>query len=163
MTLYDRDNLEFNVAETTPTGNFSLGTYRVSLRDRTCNCGYFIQALHYPCRHAVACCAYSHLSWATYFHEVYRLRMDFNVYEMGFNLPIPEGLWPPYDGPTVIPDPSKRRAYQDHPRSTRIRTNMDEADPNRPKQCRLYRQRGHTRRNCSQGGVTGGSGAVGRV
>ncbi|XP_057730518.1 uncharacterized protein LOC130945838 [Arachis stenosperma] len=31
VTLYDRDNLEYTVAETTPTGLFSLGTYRVSL------------------------------------------------------------------------------------------------------------------------------------
>ncbi|XP_072066884.1 uncharacterized protein [Arachis hypogaea] len=38
---YDRDNSEFTVAETTPTGSFSLGSYRVSLRDQTCDCGYF--------------------------------------------------------------------------------------------------------------------------
>ncbi|RTK55696.1 hypothetical protein DRJ73_15150, partial [Enterococcus faecalis] len=36
VTLYDRDNSEFTVAETTPTGSFSLGTYRVSLASRTC-------------------------------------------------------------------------------------------------------------------------------
>ncbi|RYQ97092.1 hypothetical protein Ahy_B08g093086 [Arachis hypogaea] len=30
-----------------------FGVYRVSLRDRSCNCEYF-QTLHYPCRHAVA-------------------------------------------------------------------------------------------------------------
>ncbi|XP_015954649.1 uncharacterized protein LOC107479010 [Arachis duranensis] len=41
VTLYDRDNSEFTVAETTPTGSFSLGTYRVSLASRTCDCGYF--------------------------------------------------------------------------------------------------------------------------
>ncbi|XP_057746139.1 uncharacterized protein LOC130965389 [Arachis stenosperma] len=40
VTLYDRDNSEFTVAETTPTGSFSLGTYRVSLASRTCECGY---------------------------------------------------------------------------------------------------------------------------
>ncbi|XP_072081230.1 uncharacterized protein [Arachis hypogaea] len=49
---------EYTVAETTLTGNFSLGTYRVSLRDRTCDYGYF-QALHYPCCHAIASCAQS--------------------------------------------------------------------------------------------------------
>ncbi|XP_029144296.1 uncharacterized protein [Arachis hypogaea] len=61
VTLYDRDNSEFTVAETTPTGSFSLGSYRVSLASRTCDCGYF-QALHFPCQHALACCAYSRVN-----------------------------------------------------------------------------------------------------
>ncbi|XP_025616578.1 uncharacterized protein [Arachis hypogaea] len=60
VTLYDRDNSEYTVAETTPTGSFSLGTYRVSLGSQTCDCGYF-QALHFPCPHTLACCAY----WCT--------------------------------------------------------------------------------------------------
>ncbi|XP_016177849.1 uncharacterized protein LOC107620153 [Arachis ipaensis] len=60
VTLFDRHQSEYTVAETTPTGSFSLGTYRVSLQDRTCDFGYF-QALHYPCCHAIACCAQSRL------------------------------------------------------------------------------------------------------
>ncbi|XP_016167955.1 uncharacterized protein LOC107610415 [Arachis ipaensis] len=149
VTLYDRDNSEFTVAETTPTGSFSLGTYRVSLASRTCDCRYF-QALHFPCQHALACCAYSRVTWSFYVHSVYQISSVFRVYQMGFTPPIPEGFWPPYDGPTVIPDPAKRRAREGHPRSTRIRTNMDEADPNRPKMCGLCRQPGHTRRSCPQ-------------
>ncbi|XP_016200324.1 uncharacterized protein LOC107641343 [Arachis ipaensis] len=149
VTLYDRDNSEFTVAETTPTGTFSLGTYRVSLASRTCDCGYF-QALHFPCQHALACCAYARVSWSSYVHSVYQMTSVFNVYRMGFTPPIPEGYWPPYDGPTVIPDPNRRRAREGRPRSTRIRTNMDEADPNRPKRCGLCRQPGHTRRRCPQ-------------
>ncbi|XP_015946669.1 uncharacterized protein LOC107471695 [Arachis duranensis] len=157
VTLYDRDNSEFTVAETTPTGSFSLGTYRVSLASRTCDCGYF-QALHFPCQHALACCAYSRVTWTSYVHSVYQISSVFNVYRMGFTPPIPEGFWPPYDGPTVIPDPAMRRAREGRPRSTRIRTNMDEADPNRPKRCGLCRQPGHTRRSCPQ---VGGSSQTG--
>ncbi|XP_052119111.1 uncharacterized protein LOC107495454 [Arachis duranensis] len=157
VTLYDRDNSEFTVAETTPTGSFSLGTYRVSLASRTCDCGYF-QALHFPCQHALACCAYSRVTWTSYVHSVYQISSVFNVYRMGFTPPIPEGFWPPYDGPTVIPDPDKRRAREGRPRSTRIRTNMDQADPNRPKRCGLCRQPGHTRRSCPQ---VGGSSQTG--
>ncbi|XP_016206290.1 uncharacterized protein LOC107646628 [Arachis ipaensis] len=63
VTLYDRQQSEYTVAETTPTGNFSLGSYRVSLKDHRCDCGHF-QVLHYPCCHAIACCAYSRLNWA---------------------------------------------------------------------------------------------------
>ncbi|XP_029146233.1 uncharacterized protein [Arachis hypogaea] len=149
MTLYDRDNSEFTIAETTPTGSFSLGSYRVSLASQTCDCGYF-QALHFPCPHALACCAYSRLTWEPYVHQVYRLSLVFSVYRMGFTPPIPEGFWPPYDGPTVIPDPNKRRVREGRPRSTRIRTNMNEAGLNRPKRCGLCRQPGHTRRSCPQ-------------
>ncbi|XP_015956777.1 uncharacterized protein LOC107481078 [Arachis duranensis] len=151
VTVYDRDNSEYTVAETTPTGSFSLGTYRVSLGSQTCDCGYF-QALHFPCPRALACCAYSRLTWQPYVHQVYRLSSVFGVYQMGFTPPIPEGFWPPYAGPTVIPDPNMRRAKEGRPRSTRIRTNMDDADPNRPKRCGLCRQPGHTRRSCPQAG-----------
>ncbi|XP_072094146.1 uncharacterized protein [Arachis hypogaea] len=158
VTLYDWDNSEFTVAETTPTGSFSLGTYRVSLASRTCDCGYF-QALHFPCQHALACCAYSRVTWTSYVHSVYQISSVFSVYRMGFTLPIPEGFWPPYDGPTVISDPNKRRAREGRPISTRIRTNMDETDPNRPKRCGLCRQPGHSRRSCPQ---VGGSSQTGR-
>ncbi|XP_057744681.1 uncharacterized protein LOC130962491 [Arachis stenosperma] len=137
MTLYDRNNSKFPIAETTPTGSFSLGSYRVSLRAQTCDSEYF-QTLHYPCCHALACCAYSHLTWHLYVHQVYRLSSVFSMYQMEFTPPVPEDFWPLHDGPTVIPDPSKRRATEGSPRTTRIRTTMDEADPNRLK--RLARQ-----------------------
>ncbi|XP_029152384.1 uncharacterized protein [Arachis hypogaea] len=149
VTLYDRDNSEFIVAKTTPTGSFSLGIYRVFLTDQTRDCGYF-QALHYPCRHALVYCAYARLTWSTYVHEMYRLNSVFDVYRMGFTPPIPEGFWPPYDGPTVIPNPAKRRASEGRPRTTRIQTTMDEAVPNRPKRCGLCRKLGHTRMRCPQ-------------
>ncbi|XP_057717684.1 uncharacterized protein LOC130932381 [Arachis stenosperma] len=91
VTLYDWDNSEFTVAETTPTGSFSLGTYRVSLASRTCDCGYF-QALHFPCQHELACCAYSRVTWTSYVHSVYQISSVFSVYRMGFTPPIPEGF-----------------------------------------------------------------------
>ncbi|XP_020981616.1 uncharacterized protein LOC110273081 [Arachis duranensis] len=86
VTLYDRDNSEFTVAEITPTGSFSLDSYRVSLASQTCDCVYF-QALHFPCPHALACCAYSQLTWEPYVHQVYRLSSVFSVYRMGSHLP----------------------------------------------------------------------------
>ncbi|XP_057746527.1 uncharacterized protein LOC130965781 [Arachis stenosperma] len=116
-STYRRHQSEYTVAETTPTGNFSLGTYRISLRDRICDCGYF-QALHYPCCHAIACCAQFRLDWATYVHEVYTMSKVFSVYRMRFLPPIPEGLWSPYAGPTIVPDPNMRRVREGRPRST---------------------------------------------
>ncbi|XP_015946046.1 uncharacterized protein LOC107471119 [Arachis duranensis] len=158
VTLYDRHQAEYTVAETTPTGRFSLGSYRVSLKDHRCDYGHF-QALHYPCCHAIACCAYSHLNWASYVHEVYRMSEVFNVYNQDFVPPIPEGLWPPYAGPTIIPDPNMRRAKEGRPRATRIRGSMDQSLENQPKRCGLCRQAGHTRRNCDQRRHTTGGNA----
>ncbi|XP_057746474.1 uncharacterized protein LOC130965730 [Arachis stenosperma] len=66
----------------------------------------------------------------------------------GFLPPIPEGLWPPYDGPTIIPDPNMRHAKEGHPRAIRIRGSMDQSLENQPKRCGLCRQPGHTRKNC---------------
>ncbi|KAL4396694.1 hypothetical protein AHAS_Ahas01G0117500 [Arachis hypogaea] len=74
-----------------------------------------------------------------YVHEVYTMSKVFSIYRVGFLSPIPEGLWPPYDGPTVIPDPNMRRAREGRPRSTRIRNTMYETDHNRPKYYGLCR------------------------
>ncbi|XP_025611972.1 uncharacterized protein [Arachis hypogaea] len=149
VTLYDRHQSEYTVAETTLTGNFLLGSYRVFLKDHTCDCGHF-QALHYPCCHAIACCAYSRLNWASYVHEVYRMSEVFNIYKQNFLPPIPEGLWPPYAGPTIIPDPNMRRAREGRLNATRIRGSMDQSVANQPKCCGLCCQPGHTRKNCDQ-------------
>ncbi|XP_015945426.1 uncharacterized protein LOC107470542 [Arachis duranensis] len=138
VTLFDRHQSEYTNAETMPTGTFSLGTYRVFLQDRTCNCGYF----------------QSRLDWSIYVDEVYTMQKVFRVYQIGFMPPILEGLWPPYDGPTVILDPSSRHYRDGRLRSTRIRNNMDEADLNRSKRCEPCRQPGHTCRSCSQRGST---------
>ncbi|QHN83598.1 uncharacterized protein DS421_20g706110 [Arachis hypogaea] len=149
VTLYDRHQSEYTVAETTPTGNFSLGSYRVFLKDHTCDCGHF-QALHYACCHAIACCSHSRLNWASYVHEVYRMTEVFNVYKQGFFPPIPKDLWPPYAGPTIIPDPNMRHDREGRPKATRICGSMDQSVENHPKRCALGRQLGHTRRNCDQ-------------
>ncbi|XP_015940879.1 uncharacterized protein LOC107466417 [Arachis duranensis] len=151
--MFDRHQLDYTVVETTPTGEFSLGSYRVSLRDRTCDYGYF-QALHYPCCHAIICYVQSRLDWAIYVDEVYNMSKVFKDYQMSFSPCIPEGLWPPYDGPTVIPKSSMRRAREGQPWSTRICNNMDEADTSQPKRCDLCRQPGHTRRGFPQRGST---------
>ncbi|XP_015971234.1 uncharacterized protein LOC107494713 [Arachis duranensis] len=57
---YDRDTTVFTVDEIAAVGVQSL--FRVNLQARRCDCGYF-QALHYPCAHALAACAYARLEW----------------------------------------------------------------------------------------------------
>ncbi|XP_016186343.1 uncharacterized protein LOC107628052 [Arachis ipaensis] len=71
---------------------------------------------------------------------------------LGMQTTMDEGLWPPYAGPTIVPDPNMRHAREGRPRSTRIRNTMNEADTSRPKRCGLCRQTGHTRMTCPQRG-----------
>ncbi|XP_015936663.1 uncharacterized protein LOC107462568 [Arachis duranensis] len=123
-------------------GNFSLGTYQVSLRDRTCDCSHF-QALHYPCCYAIACCVQSRLDCAMYVDEVYSISERVFGYHMTHRL----------SSLTLSCDELEKG----EPRSTRICNNMDEADSGRPKRCGLCRQPGHTRRSCPQRGSTIGS------
>ncbi|MED6106247.1 hypothetical protein PIB30_003206 [Stylosanthes scabra] len=103
VTLFDHHNSEFEATQTSPTCGFSLNTYRVSLRNQTCDCGYF-QALHYPCMHAVECCVLSRVNWVSYVNDMYQMTEVFSVYRLGFSSPIPDGYWPPYGGPTIIPN-----------------------------------------------------------
>ncbi|XP_025617139.1 uncharacterized protein [Arachis hypogaea] len=157
VDLYDRENSEFVIEELAPTaGWIAMSVCRVSLSARTCDCGYF-QALHYPCRHVLAACSFCRLDWRIYVDDVYRMKTVFNVYNMGFSPPIQDDLLPVYEGPRVIPDPGMMRAAVGRPRSTRIRNSMDEADPDRPKRCRLCRTPGHTRRNYPQRSGASGS------
>ncbi|XP_016204688.1 uncharacterized protein LOC107645222 [Arachis ipaensis] len=145
MTSYDRATTIFTVDEIAAVGVQSR--FRVNLQYRRCDCGYF-QALHYPCAHALAACAYARLDWKQYVDLVYRVESVFRVYEMEFQ-PLPdEEMWPPSEGQRIRPNPLLRRIMEGRPVSTRIRNEMDEVEPRPGKRCGLCRQPGHTRRHC---------------
>ncbi|XP_072056366.1 uncharacterized protein [Arachis hypogaea] len=129
VTSYDRATTIFTVDEIAAVGVQSR--VRLNLHARRCDCGYF-QALHYPCAHALATCAYARLDWQQY-----------------VDLPMPdEEMWPPYEGPRVRPNPLLRCTLEGCPVSTRFRNEMDEVEPGPGKRCGLCRQPGHTRRHC---------------
>ncbi|KAL4344327.1 hypothetical protein AHAS_Ahas11G0167300 [Arachis hypogaea] len=97
------------------------------------------QALHYPCAHARADCAYARLEWQQYVDLVFRVESMFRIYEMEFQ-PMPdEEMWPPYEGQRVRPNPFLRRTMEGRPVSTRIRNSMDEVEPGPGKRCGLCR------------------------
>ena len=144
---FSRSNSSFVVEELGPVGGWSQRSYRVKLTNRWCDCGYF-QALHYPCQHVLAACAYARLDWASLVDDVYRIQTVFNVYRMEFAAIGNEDYWPPYSGPRIRPNPELRRATEGRPVSTRIRNEMDAIEPGQPKRCGLCRQEGHTRRRC---------------
>ncbi|XP_025685656.1 uncharacterized protein [Arachis hypogaea] len=109
VTSYDRATSIFIVDEIADVGVQSR--FWVYLERRRCDCGYF-QALHYPCAHALAACAYARLEWQQYVEVVYRVENVFRVYEMEFQ-PMPnEEMWPPYEGQRVRPNPLLRRTME---------------------------------------------------
>ncbi|XP_016200232.1 uncharacterized protein LOC107641249 [Arachis ipaensis] len=151
VTSYDRATTVFTVDEIAAVGVQSR--FRVNLQARRCDCGYF-QALHYPCVHALAACAYSRLEWEQYVDLVYRVERVFRAYEVEFQ-PMPdEEMWPPYEGPRVRSNPLLRRTLEGRLVSTRIRNEMDEVEPGPGKRCGLCRQPGHTRRHCPHASST---------
>ncbi|XP_029147038.2 uncharacterized protein [Arachis hypogaea] len=151
VTSYDRATTIFTVDEIATAGVQSW--FRVNLRYRRCDCGYF-QALHYPCAHALAACAYARLDWQEYVDLVYRVESVFRVYQMEFQ-PVPdEEMWPPNEGPHIRPNPLLRRTMEGRPVSTRIRNEMDDVEPGPGKRCGICRQPGHTRRHCPHASAT---------
>ena len=149
VSAFSRANESFVVEEHARIGNYSQRSYRVKLTvtDRWCDCGYF-QALHYPCRHVLAACAYARLDWGSFVDDVYRMHTVFNVYRMEFAAIANADYWPEYNGPRICPNPQLRRAAEGRPVSTRIRNEMDAIEPGPSKRCGLCRQEGHTRRRC---------------
>nr|XP_023873083.1 uncharacterized protein LOC111985661 [Quercus suber] len=132
-------------------------THRVSLMDRTCTCGKW-EANKIPCSHLIAVCAkYNHN--ATEFKDrFYRMSEWYQSYEPIFQ-PLKDRLeWPELaERRKVMPNPQLIRE-KGHPKSTRIRNEMDDEDrelptslwiENGPKsKCGLCRQEGHNRRRC---------------
>ncbi|XP_020970082.1 uncharacterized protein LOC110268336 [Arachis ipaensis] len=151
VTSYDRATTKFTVDEIAAAGVQSR--FRVNLRYRRCDCGYF-QALHYPCAHALAACAYARLDWQEYVDLVYRVESVFRVYQMEFQ-PVPdEEMWPPSEGAHIRHSPLLRRTMEGRPVSTRIRNEMDDVEPGPGKRCGICRQPGHTRRHCPHASAT---------
>ncbi|XP_029147106.1 uncharacterized protein [Arachis hypogaea] len=145
VTSYDRNTTIFTVDEIAVVGVQSQ--FRVNLQYRRCDCGFF-QALHYPCAHALAACAYARLDWQQYVDLVYHVESVFRVYEREFQ-PMPdEKMWPPPEGQRLRPNPLLRRSMEGRPVSTMIRNEMDEVEPGPGKRCGLCRQPGHTKRSC---------------
>ncbi|KAL4306188.1 hypothetical protein AHAS_Ahas16G0153300 [Arachis hypogaea] len=142
---YDRATSIFTVDEIAVVGVQSR--FRVYLEHRKCDCGYF-QALHYPCAHALAACAFARLDWQQYVEAVYRVENVFWVYKMEFQPMRDEEMWPPYEGQRVRPNPHLRRTMEGRPVPTRIPNEMDEVEPGPGKRCGLCSQSGHTRRHC---------------
>ncbi|RYR44289.1 hypothetical protein Ahy_A08g040643 [Arachis hypogaea] len=127
VTHCNRRALVFAVEELEPLESWSLGSFRVRLSARTCDCGIF-QSLHFPCCHALAACAAASIEWGRYVHPVYKQENVFKMYEVKFP-PIPDKkLWPEWYGTHLHPNPAMRQKATERLVSMKFQNEMDEVE-----------------------------------
>ncbi|XP_019423103.1 PREDICTED: uncharacterized protein LOC109360782 [Lupinus angustifolius] len=121
--------------------------YTVKLAENWCDCGEF-QSLRLPCSHAIATCASLNLDCSQFISTIYRLDNLQKVYGYEFQPLGNEEYWPPYSGPTFIPNPVMRRKRSGRPKTSRIHNEMDEVESEQLKKCGWCRTVGHNRKTC---------------
>ncbi|XP_004506765.1 uncharacterized protein [Cicer arietinum] len=84
VVIHNRAHSIFTVKELVrPPSGRPVGTFKVDLDKRWCNCGEF-QALHYPCSHVIAACSFIHRDYMMYVSSKYTLQSIFDVYKDEF-------------------------------------------------------------------------------
>jgi hypothetical protein len=140
---------EYGIAEVeaaTSAGSRRSSVFTVRLQEMWCDCGEF-QSLRFPCSHAVATCASVNLNYDQFISPIYRLDYLVRVYGVDFQPIGNEEYWPPYAGPTFVPNQSLRRFKKGRPTTKRIHNEMDELEPQQ-KKCSACRSYGHDKRRC---------------
>nr|POE81653.1 putative galacturonosyltransferase 13 [Quercus suber] len=132
-------------------------THRVSLMDSTCTCGKW-EANKIPCSHLIAICAKYKHDAMEFMDRFYRVSEWYQSYKLIFQ-PLKDRLeWPEPAERRKAMSNSRLIREKGHPKSMRIRNEMDDEDrelptslwiENGPKlKCGLCRQGGHNRRRC---------------
>ncbi|XP_061336424.1 uncharacterized protein LOC133283562 [Gastrolobium bilobum] len=126
-------------------------SYSVILPQRYCQCGKF-KAFKYPCSHAVAAALSVRQSALTYIDDVFLITNLVEAYSFPWEPIGNEEAIPEISGPKIIPDSIMLRA-KGRPKSTRIRSEMDEVETSQSRiRCGLCKERGHNRRGCPSRG-----------
>jgi len=128
-----------NPREVCPAGKFV-----VRLDERWCDCGKF-QKIHLPCSYVIAACKHAHHDFSMYISLNYRVDVIMKVYDNLLGELRHEEYWPPYQGPQVWPHPTTKRSKRGHPKSSRIRTEMNIKEGRQSKKCSFCRTEGHIR------------------
>ena len=100
------------------------------------------------CSHVITMCKYVHVDYKQFINDVYKLNYVSNVYNRSFGQMKHASYWPKYEGPTMCHDPQIWKRKNDHPRSTRIHTKMDQREREQPKCCSLCKTVGHSKNKC---------------
>ena len=67
--------------------------------------------------------------------NIYRLDIIFNPYHKEYQPVSNKGYWNPYNGSRLCPNLTIRRPSTGHPKSMRIRNEMDIRESGQPKRC----------------------------
>ena len=105
------------------------------------------QSFGIPCSHVLAVCAYMRINGWQFFEKYYRMDAYANNYAPEFNLIPHESYWSYPDFPIFYLSPTSMRD-KSHPRSSRIRNEMDLKEPSVRGRCGLCKIEGHNRHNC---------------
>ncbi|CAK8539745.1 unnamed protein product [Lathyrus sativus] len=144
---FDHERFCFMVQEKINQNNGRpTSTFSVDLRNRLCDCGKF-QAFHLPCSHMIAACSSIRQDYIIHIPEVFIVLNIFKVYKESFSGLPHEENWPKYEGFTLCHDDSMRRNKKGRPTSSRIRTEMENAEKEK-RRCGICREIGHMRRKC---------------
>ncbi|KAL5128587.1 hypothetical protein HKD37_14G040806 [Glycine soja] len=127
---FDHQRFQFQVEERVNTRErCRMGKFTIRLDRRTLDFGK-PQKLHMPCAHVTNACKHINIDYLQYISPVYTLDYVSSVYKVSLaGIPI-------------------RRNKKGQPKSTRIRTNMDEREKGQPKRCSIYRLVGHSKNRC---------------
>ncbi|XP_029146891.1 uncharacterized protein [Arachis hypogaea] len=149
VNCFDRQNEVFEVHEM-PSGV----EYAVDLRRQRRDCGEF-QVDRIPCKHVFTHCANQRLDWQVYVHEVYKMDQLRRLYRARFRPLGNPTTWPAYNGPRFVPNPYLRIVAKGRLRMTRFLNDMDTRMLRRPRICKQYGAKGHSRSRCRQASGAG--------
>ncbi|XP_004499700.1 uncharacterized protein [Cicer arietinum] len=149
VVIHNRAHSIFTVKELVrPPSCRPVGTLKVDLDKRWCDCGEF-QVLHYPCSHVIVACSFIHHDYMMYVFSKYTLQCIFDVYKEELPAIPLKSYWPEYNGIELCHNPAMRKDPKGRPQSTRIHTEMDQREKNtHPKRCGLCRNEGHSKNKC---------------
>ncbi|GFY81180.1 hypothetical protein Acr_01g0009890 [Actinidia rufa] len=109
---------------TSAAGTTGNNKHAVYLNPPSCDCGKWM-IYHYPCSHMLAVCAKLGRQPWHLIDPKYKLDVYAHVYKTSFEPMVHEHYWAAYDGPKIIPHPSRRRDPTSGRPTKRIHNEMD--------------------------------------
>ncbi|GFZ15688.1 hypothetical protein Acr_25g0000970 [Actinidia rufa] len=128
--------------------------HAVFLNPPSCDCGKWM-IYHYPCSHMLAVCVKSGRQPWHLIDPKYRMDVYTHVYDTSFEPMVHEHYWATYDGPKIIPHPSRRRNPTSGRPTKRIHNEMDVSRKHQNNHCGICKEQGHDRRPMDSVGSPG--------
>ncbi|GFS31142.1 hypothetical protein Acr_00g0015870 [Actinidia rufa] len=122
---------------TSVAGTTGNNKHAVYLNPPSCDCEKWM-IYHYPCSHMLAVCAKSGRQPWHLIDPKYKIEVYAHVYNTSFEPMVHEHYWAAYDGPKIIPHPSRRRDPTSGRPTKRIHNEMDISRKRQNNHCDLW-------------------------